>query len=72
MKNDTLKKDCENCGREEVDVVASIPFGEIDDLGNTITESLCLACFNEAQSIGAYLSRAYPINIKFITGAFEL
>jgi len=53
---------CEHCRREAPEVVATIP----DDYRGDETQALCAYCYEEAQTIGAFLSVAYPANRKFM------
>jgi NMD protein affecting ribosome stability and mRNA decay len=53
---------CEQCEREEVAVIAKIPYGVQGDLGDTATMGLCGDCFKDAEIMGAYKAPGYSIN----------
>ena len=53
---------CEQCEREEVELIARVPYGEPGDLGDTATMGLCGDCFKEAGVMGAYKAAGYSIN----------
>ena len=58
----TAANHCEHCRQEAAEVCATIP----DDFRGDSHEALCADCYEEAKIIGAFLSVAYPANVKFM------